>query len=875
MPPKNYWILPLSIAIFTAIFFCSQVEAETALQIGLRLLHNYNYHEAFEAFRRAAKENPNDPEVHFLLAQTIEKGHTDGDSRAMREYAIYCDLAPHGTHYDEAYNKVKNWTAAVAANGPHYGISNFDGWAAEYYKTHQYHSWDELIEPEWVKKVNQKVEFAVDVEFVSPRLIAPTDLSAPSPTSKWARDFLTAFHDQWKKTVTVPGEVEAYFFVDANSRLIPTIVHLKGTEELKGQFLKTVEYFNSNPLLAEPGQVKTLFKGRIGAKYKVYPEGTFYCFKGSDDSRPYLAHLHAKLKGTAAGLSGGSLNAEAEAMPIPADESPIPMVSASTPADEEQIKEAQEAIRLGNKQAALDLLWPLGEKDNVKACVLLSDLYKTSPTLAFIWIEKAAELGDLDAQYKVGRLYEWGNGNLKGGIGNGITWFKTGAEHGSTDCQYELGILYEMGEGVPRDLHMAQAWFEKAAPKNLDAAQALNLIRASLASGNERFTPSLIVNAKPVSQSNTNDSASSVLQVSHRMPALLSELIRCKLQFFKNIKIQPTSSEVYIVGGDIQDKPVTRATQNQAYLKIKLAKSTGASGELIDNNTCWTVTRVNNNLCLVNDPRIEYLELFNAQLQESNFVWDLILAVGNAVQVQYSDGSPMGSGRIPPSIRQPIALINTPAVKQLPKYEISRQDVYLHDFSADLNSELLKEVPFNHGFNLSPSVGSIIKFPYPNWCFWTDGIAEVLNDIWQLQRTQAEPGNIVSLGDHYVTVPGKVNYIHWQQDDFTTDGNDPVDPEWPTGKANVSVTVFTNGKIKAKVIDSQFTRSSTRNLIRSIEKLSNHPGVIFPSVFPSALSPAELEQTHQQQRIYMGVPSIPEFKSVTFIGTFRHETSKN
>lgn len=101
-----------------------------------------------------------------------------------------------------------------------------------------------------------------------------------------------------------------------------------------------------------------------------------------------------------------------------------------------------------------------------------------------------------------------------------------------------------------------------------------------------------------------------------------------------------------------------------------------------------------------------------------------------------------------------------------------------------------------------------------------------------------------------------------------------MNQDWPSGKANLSITISNNGNVKAEVIDSQFPESINKTLVSSINKLSKHPAIIFPSVFPSKLSNDERYLSLDKQRHYMGVPNLPDFTAVTFNCTVSNKAQK-
>jgi TPR repeat protein len=55
-----------------------------------------------------------------------------------------------------------------------------------------------------------------------------------------------------------------------------------------------------------------------------------------------------------------------------------------------------------------------------------------------------------------------------------VAWFLKAAEQGNVKAQYNLGVMYDTGAGVPRSHTQAVAWYSKAADQgDADAKRAL------------------------------------------------------------------------------------------------------------------------------------------------------------------------------------------------------------------------------------------------------------------------------------------------------------------------------------------------------------------------------------------------------------------
>jgi len=73
-----------------------------------------------------------------------------------------------------------------------------------------------------------------------------------------------------------------------------------------------------------------------------------------------------------------------------------------------------------------------------------------------------AEMGDIDAQYKLGGLYGKGTGTAKDDAA-AAQWYRKVAERNDRRGQSMLGVMYTNARGVPRDYDRAIELFRKAA----------------------------------------------------------------------------------------------------------------------------------------------------------------------------------------------------------------------------------------------------------------------------------------------------------------------------------------------------------------------------------------------------------------------------
>ena len=86
-------------------------------------------------------------------------------------------------------------------------------------------------------------------------------------------------------------------------------------------------------------------------------------------------------------------------------------------------------------------------------------------------IDKANK-GDASAQFKLGGMYQFGNGVRRDYL-EAIMWYTKAAEQGYASAQFSLGEIYYNGDGVPQDYNEAIKWCTKAAEQGDASAQSL------------------------------------------------------------------------------------------------------------------------------------------------------------------------------------------------------------------------------------------------------------------------------------------------------------------------------------------------------------------------------------------------------------------
>lgn len=97
-------------------------------------------------------------------------------------------------------------------------------------------------------------------------------------------------------------------------------------------------------------------------------------------------------------------------------------------------------------------------------------------SLAAELIRPYAEQGDPEAQFKLGRMFQEGQGVSKD-YAEAVKWYRLSAATGQPFAQNNLGVMYKNGWGVTQDYVEAYFWFSLAVSYYFDFEE-MNLERA-------------------------------------------------------------------------------------------------------------------------------------------------------------------------------------------------------------------------------------------------------------------------------------------------------------------------------------------------------------------------------------------------------------
>ena len=156
------------------------------------------------------------------------------------------------------------------------------------------------------------------------------------------------------------------------------------------------------------------------------------------------------------------------------------------PANAQNYVTASNAYQRGDYAAALREFRPLAERGDVLAQYKLGLMYNNGEGVAadyqeaVNWFYRAASLGYAPAQSSLGVKFEKGQG-VERDYAQAVEWYRHGAKQDYAIAQYRLGRMYAQGHGVGLDYAEAVAWFKRAAAQGHgDAATARDAVARQL-----------------------------------------------------------------------------------------------------------------------------------------------------------------------------------------------------------------------------------------------------------------------------------------------------------------------------------------------------------------------------------------------------------
>lgn len=134
----------------------------------------------------------------------------------------------------------------------------------------------------------------------------------------------------------------------------------------------------------------------------------------------------------------------------------------------QQTEEVGKAISGNDHKKALALLQPRASSGDSRAAYLLADIYLNAKDVqnyveARKWLELSAGIGERDALYQLGVVFDKGLG-VERNVEQAVKWFKLAADQRDPQAQLNLGILHDpRADGIAKDSAIAAQWFLLAA----------------------------------------------------------------------------------------------------------------------------------------------------------------------------------------------------------------------------------------------------------------------------------------------------------------------------------------------------------------------------------------------------------------------------
>jgi uncharacterized protein len=175
------------------------------------------------------------------------------------------------------------------------------------------------------------------------------------------------------------------------------------------------------------------------------------------------------------------------------------LLSVASIARADEFDVALRAYTKSDHATALRLIGPLADRGDIRAQVLLGNMYRDgngvqqSDVEAFKWYLMAANKNEPQAQYLCGNGYF-----QKGDNAEALKWYWKSAEQGYGPAQFELGNFYEKGFAVPQNYILAYMRYTLAALEEPETYQAR--VKERLAVITPHLAPSQIAEAQKLAR---------------------------------------------------------------------------------------------------------------------------------------------------------------------------------------------------------------------------------------------------------------------------------------------------------------------------------------------------------------------------------------
>ncbi|HWF63414.1 MAG TPA: hypothetical protein VN685_02255 [Rhizomicrobium sp.] len=150
----------------------------------------------------------------------------------------------------------------------------------------------------------------------------------------------------------------------------------------------------------------------------------------------------------------------------------VPRLQVAKPITASPAFPGQEKIAPVSATAATDTILAAanGGNDVAETIIGLKNLDAGDAVAAFQWLEKAALQGQPVAEYRLGTLYERGQG-VTASAALAVKWYLAAANQGNRKAMHNLAVAYAEGSAGPKDTTEAARWFAQAAALGLSDSQ--------------------------------------------------------------------------------------------------------------------------------------------------------------------------------------------------------------------------------------------------------------------------------------------------------------------------------------------------------------------------------------------------------------------
>ena len=99
-------------------------------------------------------------------------------------------------------------------------------------------------------------------------------------------------------------------------------------------------------------------------------------------------------------------------------------------------------------------------------------LAESELNLEAIDLQQRAYTGDAEAQYALANIFQKGI-HVQKNTNHAFYWYQRAAQQGNLLAQYNVWFAYLTGEGTQVDAQQAEKWFARASSKNTSSAKSI------------------------------------------------------------------------------------------------------------------------------------------------------------------------------------------------------------------------------------------------------------------------------------------------------------------------------------------------------------------------------------------------------------------